>query len=149
MLAQCAFPFLSLSSLHCWHSFFGRSRRVWLFFFLNMARPAMRLPPSLGDTTHTSPIIMPTHALTTQPTPFSIKSAHQKQIMRRPRPPRVLLGIGFPFLLLLVGLGFLSKPTAGVDFRDVALAGLANIPELDVNAVTRGIGKITCVRSAA
>ena len=67
--------------------------------------------------------------------------------MRRARPPRGLPGIGFSFFLLLVG--FLSKPTAGVDFRDVALAGLANIPGLDVNAVTRGIGKITCVRSAA
>lgn len=47
----------------------------------------------------------------------------------------------------LLVLGFHALPTAGVDFRDVALAAAASIPELDMNAVARGMGQITCVRS--
>jgi hypothetical protein len=54
---------------------------------------------------------------------------------RKPQ-PRLLLP---PATLLLgLGLGFLlsPKPTAGVDLRDVALAGLASIPEFDIGKIT-------------
>jgi hypothetical protein len=70
--------------------------------------------------------------------------------------PRRRLHTGTPTArLLLLGclLLLLRFPTAtGVDLRDVALVGIAasipEFPELDVNAMARGIGKLTCVGRA-
>ena len=61
------------------------------------------------------------------------------------RPKRLRAAAPGLWLLLVLLLGFVGKPAVGVDLRDVALAGLASIPELDMNAMARGVGKITCV----